>query len=263
MNYKITEGLILTDDRFGITYRLGTIEYKEYEDNSYVYTIMPYYPVIDFIPPAVFQGIPGIDLDLRKDSYERKNMVPVFISERTPSPQRENLTEMLEEVNMNYLNRLEWLIRSNLKYSGDNYYVVRNEKKYEITNKNLSFDSRMNISAKCKAILKEICMGNNVQTDSFVIDNSNRKSIYQVLYYLYSQNRLNINGKISNSAKGVSGRKKIGVSYGDIADIIMKLNAGIGTVKSFAVTYGISESTLFRRIREYKQKQIQSKELQQ
>lgn len=252
MNSKTTEGLILTDDKFGITYRLGIITYIEYEDESYEYIIKPFYPVIDFIPSDIFQGIPGIDLDLRKDSYVRKNRIPVFIEERTPSPHRENLTEMLEEVGMTYLNRLEWLIRTNLKYSGDNYYVVANDERFKIVDKKLSFDSTVKMAAKSKMILKEICMGNNVKTDHFFIDNTNRKSIYQVLYSLYSQDRQNINSKISSSAKGVSGRKKIPISYGDIADIVLKLNAGMGTVKSFANAYGISESTLFRRIREYK-----------
>ncbi len=135
---------------------------------------------------------------------------------------------------------------------GDNYYVVANDERFKIVDKKLSFDSTMKMAAKSKMILKEICMGNNVQTDHFFIDNTNRKSIYQVLYSLYSQDRQNINSKIASSAKGVSGRKKIPISYGDIADIVLKLNAGMGTVKSFANAYGISESTLFRRIREYK-----------
>lgn len=36
----------------------------------------------------IFQGIPGIDLDLKKEKYIRDNVIPSFISERFPSQNR-------------------------------------------------------------------------------------------------------------------------------------------------------------------------------
>lgn len=53
----------------------------------------------------------------------RENVVPVFISERTPGENREDLWELLEECGVQYLNRLEWLIRTETRYSGDGMYV--------------------------------------------------------------------------------------------------------------------------------------------
>ena len=50
---------------------------------------------MDLLPNNIFQGIPGLNLELRKDKYVRKNMTPVFISERTPSAHREDLWELL------------------------------------------------------------------------------------------------------------------------------------------------------------------------
>lgn len=66
-----------------------------------------------------------MDLDLRKKEYIRRNRVPVFISERTPSKNRENLIELLDACGMDYLNRLEWLIRTDTRYAGDSLYVCR------------------------------------------------------------------------------------------------------------------------------------------
>ena len=45
---------------------------------------------------SVFQGLPGIDMELRLDYYYRVNYIPVFITERTPSENREDLWEILE-----------------------------------------------------------------------------------------------------------------------------------------------------------------------
>lgn len=74
-----------------------------------------------------FQGIPGLDLDLKKKSYTRENVIPVFISERAPAKNREDLWELLEKCDMQYLNPVEWLIRTNTQYPGDKLFVKRPE----------------------------------------------------------------------------------------------------------------------------------------
>lgn len=81
--------------------------------------------MIDLLAPQYFQGILGLDLSLKKKSYLRENIVPVFISERTPGENREDLWELLKACDMNYLNRLEWLVRTKTRYSGDEMYVCR------------------------------------------------------------------------------------------------------------------------------------------
>ena len=127
MKSVITSGLICVKDKLNVEYFLAKIEYQVNEDETFEYRFSPYYNVIELLDSSIFQGIPGLDLDLKKEVYIRKNKTPVFISERAPSENRENLIEMLESVDMDYLNQLEWLIRTNLKYSGDNMYVKRYE----------------------------------------------------------------------------------------------------------------------------------------
>ena len=76
-------------------------EYEEFEDETYEYRFYPNYEIIGLLNDDIFQGIPGLNLDLRKEVYIRNNMTPVFISERTPGPNRENLYEMLENQRVN------------------------------------------------------------------------------------------------------------------------------------------------------------------
>lgn len=121
MKSVTTTGLICLDDSFGLTYRIAKITYTEREDDSFEYEIEPCYSVIDLLNTDQFQGIPGLDLSLRKRVYRRTNITPTFIDERTPGPQRKNLQELLEAEGMQYLNRLEWLILTDLRYSGDNF----------------------------------------------------------------------------------------------------------------------------------------------
>ena len=68
-----------------------------------------------------------MDLDLKKELYIRENITPVFISERAPGKNREDLWELLKQCDMQYLNQLEWLIRTDTRYSGDKLFVQRPE----------------------------------------------------------------------------------------------------------------------------------------
>ena len=125
MKEAVTSGVICLDGEYDFTYYIADIKYTEREDESFCYEITPNYSVIDLLTTEYFQGIPGLDLGLKKKSYIRENVVPVFISERTPGENREDLWELLKECDMQYLNRLEWLIRTKTRYSGDGMYVCR------------------------------------------------------------------------------------------------------------------------------------------
>src|SRR5574344_2111045 len=127
MQERLTQGVICLKDNHNFIYKIARIDYTEYENEEYSYSFTPFYNVIDMLPSSIFQGIPGLDLSVRKSVYERKNITPTFISERTPSENRENLYELLEECGMDYLNRLEWLIRTKRNYSGDKFFVKRYE----------------------------------------------------------------------------------------------------------------------------------------
>lgn len=105
--------------------QIGRITYETFQNEEFQYIITPFWEIIDTLPPSVFQGIPGIDMDLRLEHYYRVNYVPVFMTERTPGPNREDLWELLDSVNLTYYDRLEWLIRTDLRAAVDNLIVER------------------------------------------------------------------------------------------------------------------------------------------
>ena len=85
MNCYEVDALICLKDDLGIEYVVSEIEYKIWKNEEFEYRFRPNYSVIDLLDTSLFQGIPGIDLDLRKEEYIRKNAVPTFISERAPA----------------------------------------------------------------------------------------------------------------------------------------------------------------------------------
>ena len=113
----------VTDEREKI--QVGKITYEEFDDGQFQYIIVPFWPIIDMLPSKVFQGIPGIDMTLRLEKYYRVNYVPTFITERTPGESREDLWELMESVGLDYYDRLEWLIRTDLRAAIDNLIVER------------------------------------------------------------------------------------------------------------------------------------------
>ena len=118
-----TKAYIYVSDHHGIKYVVSTIEQIIYEDESINYIFTPHYTVIDFLDPSFFQGIPGLDLNLRKERYLRSDGVPTFIYERVPQKNREDLWDLLREVDLDYYNPLEWLIRTDKTYTGDSLSV--------------------------------------------------------------------------------------------------------------------------------------------
>ncbi|MBO5486916.1 MAG: hypothetical protein J5988_08340, partial [Eubacterium sp.] len=198
-----TSGIICLDDEFDFTYYVAEIKYTEREDESYRYEITPNYNVISLLSDRYFQGIPGLDLDLKKESYVRENIVPVFISERTPGENREDLWSLLEDCHMQYLNRLEWLIRTETRYSGDSLYVCRPDKKSLTVSSIGELGNRSAIISR--KILEVICAGGEIVSKDIVIDDSNRKSYYELLMALYRTERKFLDEKrragIKKSAK--------------------------------------------------------------
>ncbi len=112
-------GVIKAVGRYGEKYSVGKIEYQLFSEAGYQYVISPYWDVVDGLGEEGFQGIPGIAMELRRKHYYRANRQPVFISMRSPSKDREDLAELLEEVGMDSYNRLEWLIRMSQYGGGD------------------------------------------------------------------------------------------------------------------------------------------------
>ena len=123
--YYRNVGIIKVYDRYNRKYNVGEIIFERFDDQNYQYIIKPYWQFIDHIPNGLFQGIPGIDMDLRRDVYYRVNMTPAFISMRTPSQSRENVRELMRSVGLDYYDRFEWLLRSEMRCGDDNLLVVR------------------------------------------------------------------------------------------------------------------------------------------
>ena len=125
--YYRNSGIIYAVDRSGDKYAVSRVDFERFDDQNFQYIFSPEWSVIDTLPASIFQGIPGLDMSLRLERYYRVNMTPYFISERTPSEGREDLWELLDEVGLDYYDRFEWLLRSNMRCGTDNLIVERAE----------------------------------------------------------------------------------------------------------------------------------------
>lgn len=121
----INSGIIKAVMKSGEKISIAQIDYQEFDEENFQYVICPYWEIIDGLPANVFQGIPGIDMDLRLERYYRVNYIPTFIAERTPSENREDLWELLTAVDLDYYDRFEWLIRTTMRSANDNLIVER------------------------------------------------------------------------------------------------------------------------------------------
>lgn len=123
--YYRNVGIIKVYDRNNRNYSVGEVIFERFDEQNFQYIIKPYWKLIDSIPEGLFQGIPGINMDLRRDAYYRVNMTPILISMRTPSESRENVRELMKMVGLDYYDRFEWLLRSEARCGDDNLFIVR------------------------------------------------------------------------------------------------------------------------------------------
>ena len=121
----VNSGIIKAVMKSGEKISVGQIDYEEFDEENFQYVISPYWEIVDGLPASIFQGIPGVDMDLRLAHYYRANYIPTFIAERTPAENREDLWELLESVGMDYYDRFEWLLRTNMRAANDNLIVER------------------------------------------------------------------------------------------------------------------------------------------
>ena len=173
-----TEAYICLKDDMNIEYKIARIKYKLWENEEFEYSFKPNYSVIDLLDSSIFQGIPGLDLDQRKEEYVRKNITPVFISERSPNANRENLWELLQSHNMDYLNQLEWLIRTDTKYIGDRLYVTAYDSSSQDILINANEETKKFTRSRdvIRKLLEYVCAGYTIEYQGLTINNSNRKS---------------------------------------------------------------------------------------
>jgi hypothetical protein len=264
MKQITTVGLISLDDDLGFSYHIAKIEYRISEDDSFVYTFEPDYSVIDMLSSDLFQGIPGLDLDLRKPRYVRENVIPVFISERAPSENREDLMQLLENCGMKYLNPLEWLIRTNTLYGGDRLYVRRWEALFEknIIRFSLIEQQQKRSVETIRDTLREICAGNDIEGDDFAIDDSNRSGYYALLMRLYIKEKTFLSQQRAKGIKASAergnyrGRKPTPIDDTKLYEVLSAYLHHKMTAEQASRKLGLSRSTFFRKLRESKSKEL-------
>ena len=272
MKKQVVRATIIAVDQSKVKYPVCYLEQIYYEDDTYRYEFKPYYDIIDLLDVSVFQGIPGLNLKLRKEVYKRENKLPTFIYERTPQKNREDLWDLLEEVDLDYLDHLEWLIRTDKTYTGDNLiveeYVPPQKKEYpaevhygdRFIAKRISDVSRANFTL-LKFLLDIITHGATLVTDDFTIDTSNRKMMHGLVYQLYANEMQSFKEKqrsgikIATKKNKYKGRKKIEVSILLLDEIIKKRERNEITIDEAMKALGISSrSTFYRRVKEHKDK---------
>lgn len=247
-NYR-TIGEIKVRDKYNIPYSVCYIEYIEYEDESFKYIFKPHYNIIKLTNFSFFQGIPGLNLELKKDEYIRENKIPTFISERCPMKNRENLYEELQESGLDYYNPLQWLINTNLKYSGDHYYVEKYQNNKVIYLKDLDLKNSINLNVKL--ILEYICGGFEIHLNELIINDDNRQDIYNLLINLYS-NSYYFHKKNKNKV----GRKKTNIDILLFYELYENYQKGKVNVKEICESLSISRATFYRLVKEYINNQI-------
>jgi len=258
MNQITTTAIICLDDDLGFSYRVSKIEYVLREDESFSYTFTPNYSVIDLLTTDLFQGIPGLNIDLRKPQYVRENTIPVFISERTPGENREDLWKLLEDCGMDYLNRLEWLIRTNTRYSGDRLYAERwtvNDEKHCVDYAEIEQEEPRSAAA-IQRLLCAICADDDIKAANFLIGDSNRKAFYSLLISLYQKEKSYVDkqraaGIRKSAAKGnYRGRTPVQLDDTKLIEIITEYKSGKLTAEEAAAALGVSRSTFFRKLKD-------------
>ena len=215
---------------------------QRFDGQSYSFLFKPNYQTIALIPTdAPFEGIQGLDLDLKKQSYEREG-IPVFVSERIPPKNREELYKLLENNGLKYWDPFDLLVIENQKYCGDDLFVRRYQPQ---TTKNISFLGTTNLYASVKEILQNIAFGNQITIDNQKIS---YKDVFNALYPIY----LNLyHKKVKEQLKGASnrvykGRKPISIDPNDFDKIREAYLSKQMTATEAAKVLGVSRKTFYR-----------------
>jgi len=174
---------ICIKDANNLIYHVCDVFYYLSEDETFKYIFKPNYSVISLLPSSIFQGIPGLNLDLRKNEYIRENKIPTFISERVINKNREDYNEILESMNMDFMDPLLFLIKTNKQYSGDNLFLIEFHEKEKI-NINAK-TSTINNQALLHKILNNICLGNDIVINDLIINDTNRFQMHYILLMIY------------------------------------------------------------------------------
>ena len=270
----INSGIIKAVMKNGDKVSVAQIDYQEFDEENFQYVISPYWDIVDGLPASVFQGIPGIDMDLRLKDYYRVNYIPTFISERTPSESREDLWELLESVGLDYYDRFEWLLRTSMRAANDNLIVER--RRMEETVKQFASGVISGLQYGDKVIVESletiadttagladgmfsiVAGGVDVITQSgqVLVDAMTRAAMVP---YMITQRIISRRERATNRQEGIeqakkkgkyTGRKPIEVDENTLRQVAKELDEGLITVEEAMKRVKInSRSTFYRKLR--------------
>lgn len=270
----VNSGIIKAVMKNGEKISVAQIDYQEFDEENFQYVISPYWEIVDGLPASVFQGIPGIDMDLRLETYYRVNYIPTFIAERTPSENREDLWEILESVGLDYYDRFEWLIRTPMRAANDNLIVERRRTKQVIEKYTTGIlstlqygdkvivDSMEAIADTTAGFVDEIftVITNGVdiisENGQMLVDITTRSSMIPIIIAQkiiaqreYAKNRRSGIEQAKKQGK-YTGRKPIEVDEKVLRQVNQELKAGLISVEEAMKRTKIgSKSTFYRKVR--------------
>ena len=253
---------------------VAQIDYQEFDEENFQYVISPYWEIVDGLPASVFQGIPGIDMDLRLEAYYRVNYIPTFIAERTPSENREDLWEILESVGLDYYDRFEWLIRTPMRAANDNLIVERRRTEQVVEKYTTGILSTLQYGDKvivdsmeaiadttagfADEIFTVITNGVDIISESgqMLVDITTRSSMIPIIIAQkiiaqreYAKNRRSGIEQAKKQGK-YTGRKPIEVDEKVLRQVNQELKAGLISVEEAMKRTKIgSKSTFYRKVR--------------
>ena len=273
----VSSGIIKAVMKNGEKVSVAQIDYQEFDEENFQYVFSPYWEIIDGLPASVFQGIPGIDMDLRLKNYCRVNYIPTFISERTPSESREDTRELMDSVGLDYYDRFEWLLRTNMRAANDNLIVERRRKENVVRQfapgilsdmqygDQLIVESIENIAdttaGLADGMFHILVSGIDVVTQEgrVLVDMTTRSAM---IPYMMAQRLMAYHEKIANLRVGIeqakkegkyTGRKPIEVDETMLRQIAKELDEGLITVEEAMKRTKInSRSTFYRKLRKVK-----------
>lgn len=182
-----------------------------------------------------------------KKEYIRENIQPVFISERVPSNTREDYYDILASLKMDYMNPIEYLIKTKESYSGDNLYVISYTERETVNLNNII--EKCNSLGIIKIILNNLAKGNKLILNNTEINNS---KTFEVLKFIYQKQ---LNEQIIKQKKGIEkaksdkiykGRKAIKIDMLTFYEQIDLVKKGIITNDDAIKNLKISKSTYYR-----------------
>lgn len=277
--YYQNTGIIRVYDRMNRLFNIGEVLLERYDDQNFQYIFKPYWASVDSLPEGLFQGIPGINMDVRKEAYYRVNMTPSFISMRTPGESRADVKELMASVGLDYYDRFEWLLRTESRCGDDNLVVTRKacvteqrvkfgetdrhyfipEDDVEIQSMNAFHSSNAKLIEDLYGLLQSGCKIFILDEKRYIEDDERKTMLYLLKNMLICSDRYNRTRKAEGiqqaKEKGkYKGRKPISIDSQLLQKVRYEFSNHNITEKEAMELLGIaSRATFYRKLKESQQ----------